>query len=92
MVRVFCTLSLAAALFLGGLWATGAAQAEEITMVTVPTPNHTLIVPGTDVQYVTSNGVPRNVYMADKTRAHKKQPVAVYLNNSLVLKSYQNGH
>jgi len=86
------SLTLVMALVLAAGTALAAETGGPITMVAVPTLNNTLEVPGTDVYYVTTNGVPRLVFFADKGRAAQNPPVAIYLNNSLVLKEFRNGH
>lgn len=88
----FLGLTLGMVLFLAAGTALAAETGGPITMVAVPTLNNTLEVPGTDVYYVTTNGVPRMVFFADKGQASLKPPVAIYLNNSLVLKEFRNGH
>ena len=96
-IRVL-VLALALA-FCGGLFLIGADQAaaeemvysESVIMQTVPTTSFDGDVTGTDILYITSNGVPRRVFIADEGKAADKQPVAIYLNTSELLKGYSNG-
>ncbi len=64
---------------------------ERIAMHTMPGLNYAGTVEGTWVTYVTSNGYPRTVFIADGLERRFQEPVAVYLNTSELYKLYTQG-
>lgn len=91
-------LSLAAVLAAGLLLAgpgVDRAEAEDrpaqIAIDVTPTSNYSGGASGTEVTYVTSNGVPRTVFIADGLERDFNEPVAVYLNTSVLYNLYASG-
>lgn len=71
--------------------ADGSSYPAQIFIDATPTLNHAGTVSGTTVTYITSNGVPRTVFIADGLEKEFKEPVAVYLNTSVLYNLYGQG-
>jgi|GEM_PF-6810405 len=96
----FCGLVAAVALFTCLMMAgPGVDRAEadsgnypaQIAIDTAPTMNYAGTASGTKVTYITSNGVPRTVFIAEGLEKDFKEPVAVYLNTSVLYNLYGKG-
>lgn len=63
----------------------------QIFIDAAPALNHAGTASGTTVTYITSNGVPRTVFIADGLEKKFNEPVAVYLNTSVLYNLYGQG-
>lgn len=71
--------------------ADGSGYPAQIFIDVTPTLNHAGTASGTTVTYITSNGVPRTVFIADGLEKKFNEPVAVYLNTSVLYNLYGQG-
>lgn len=93
---LFVALALFTCLLLAGpglerAEADGSSYPAQIYIDATPTTNYAGTTSGTTVTYITSNGVPRTVFIADGLEKNFKEPVAVYLNTSVLYNLYGRG-